>query len=192
MPARSGALLGRFNVGGMLASMTRALDAVVAKLATLSSEEQDRIAQWAARGASGRRGVVATVRELTGCSGQARGRGPGRPRGRQSDGPRRRRAVKSRATPRFWASYHELPSEIKEAARKAYRLFREDPEHPSLQFKKVHVREPLYSARITLGIAPSVSVRATESPGSGSALTPNTTDSSVTCSSTSSAQRRSH
>lgn len=26
--------------------MTRALDAVVAKLATLSSEEQDRIAQW--------------------------------------------------------------------------------------------------------------------------------------------------
>ena len=26
--------------------MTRALDAVVAKLATLSAEEQDRIAQW--------------------------------------------------------------------------------------------------------------------------------------------------
>lgn len=57
----------------------------------------------------------------------------------------------SRATPRFWASYHQLPSEIKEAARKAYRLFRSDAEHPSLQFKKVHVREPLYSARITLG-----------------------------------------
>lgn len=59
--------------------------------------------------------------------------------------------MKSRATPRFWASYHHLPTEIKEAARKAYRLFREDAQHPSLQFKKVHTREPLYSVRITLG-----------------------------------------
>lgn len=39
-------LVGRFNVGGILMCMTRALDAVVAKLATLSPEEQDRIAQW--------------------------------------------------------------------------------------------------------------------------------------------------
>jgi hypothetical protein len=59
--------------------------------------------------------------------------------------------VKSRATPRFWASYRDLPTEIKESARKAYRLFREDPQHPSLQFKKVHVLEPLYSVRVTLG-----------------------------------------
>lgn len=59
--------------------------------------------------------------------------------------------MKSRATPRFWASYSGLPAEIKQAARKAYRLFREDARHPSLQFKKVHVREPLYSVRVTLG-----------------------------------------
>jgi len=38
--------------------------------------------------------------------------------------------VKSRATPRFWASYRDLPAEIKEAARKAYRLLREDPRCP--------------------------------------------------------------
>ena len=59
--------------------------------------------------------------------------------------------MKSRATPRFWASYRDLPTEVKEAARKAYRLFRADPQHPSLQFKKVHVREPLFSVRVTLG-----------------------------------------
>jgi hypothetical protein len=59
--------------------------------------------------------------------------------------------VRSRATPRFWASYRDLPTEIKEAARKAYRLFREDIQHPSLQFKKIHGREPLYSVRVTLG-----------------------------------------
>jgi len=58
--------------------------------------------------------------------------------------------VTSRATPRFWAAYRELPSEVRDAARKAYALFRDDPKHPSLQFKKVHTSDPIYSVRITL------------------------------------------
>ena len=57
----------------------------------------------------------------------------------------------SRATPRFWAAFRELPSEIRDAAQKAYRLFRENPQHPGFQFKKVHDREPIYSVRVTLG-----------------------------------------
>jgi hypothetical protein len=44
-----------------------------------------------------------------------------------------------------------VPSEIRELARKAYRLFRENPSHPSLHFKKVHDREPICSVRVTLG-----------------------------------------
>lgn len=56
----------------------------------------------------------------------------------------------SRATPRFWAAYRGLPTEVRAAARKAYALFREDPNHPSLQFKKVHMKEPIYSVRITM------------------------------------------
>ena len=59
--------------------------------------------------------------------------------------------MKSRATPRFWAAYRELPPEIREAARKAYRLFRGNVRHPSLQFKKVHDRDPVYAVRVTLG-----------------------------------------
>lgn len=59
--------------------------------------------------------------------------------------------MSSRATPRFWAAYRDLPPEIQEAARKAYRLFRENPQHPSLQFKKVRQQDPIYSARVTLG-----------------------------------------
>ena len=55
----------------------------------------------------------------------------------------------SRATPRFWAAYRELPAEVQDAAQKAYRLFRENPKHPGLQFKKVHDREPIYSVRVT-------------------------------------------
>ena len=59
--------------------------------------------------------------------------------------------MKSRATPRFWAAYREFPTEVREVARKAYRLFRENARHPSLQFKKVHHRDPVYAARVTLG-----------------------------------------
>ena len=45
----------------------------------------------------------------------------------------------SRGTPHFWAAYRGLPSEIRDAAQKAYKLFRENPQHPGLQFKKVHI-----------------------------------------------------
>ena len=50
--------------------------------------------------------------------------------------------MNSRATPRFWAAYGELPEEIQARAKNAYARFREDPRHPSLQFKKVHDTEP--------------------------------------------------
>jgi len=59
--------------------------------------------------------------------------------------------VKSRATPRFWAAYRELPSEVRDAAQKAYRLFRENPKHPSLHFKRVHKQDPVYAVRVNLG-----------------------------------------
>jgi hypothetical protein len=58
--------------------------------------------------------------------------------------------LKSRATPRFWVAYGALPESVQEHARKAYRLFRENPAHPSLQFKKVSERGPVYAARVTL------------------------------------------
>jgi hypothetical protein len=45
-PARCTAGLGRVVVNGILRVMTRALDAAIAKLATLPADEQDRIAQW--------------------------------------------------------------------------------------------------------------------------------------------------
>ena len=59
--------------------------------------------------------------------------------------------MRSRATPRFWAAYRELPPETRELARKAYRLFGDNAGHPSLHFKKVHNRDPIYSVRVTLG-----------------------------------------
>ena len=43
-----------------------------------------------------------------------------------------------------------MPTEIQEAARVAYRQFRNDPAHPSLHLKQVHPSQPIYSARISL------------------------------------------
>lgn len=34
--------------------------------------------------------------------------------------------------------------------RRAYKLWRENPAHPSIRFKKVHEAEPIYSARADL------------------------------------------
>jgi hypothetical protein len=59
--------------------------------------------------------------------------------------------VKSRLTRRFRKAFAELPDEVKERARDAYRLFRDNPAHPGLQFKKVHPTDPVYSVRVGLG-----------------------------------------
>jgi hypothetical protein len=54
--------------------------------------------------------------------------------------------MKSLTVPKFWRAYAELPPEIKLAACKQYRLWKDNARHPSLQFKKVG---PFWSARIT-------------------------------------------
>jgi hypothetical protein len=55
--------------------------------------------------------------------------------------------MKSLTTPDFWSSYALLPREIKEQAKKSYRLWQENQSHPSLHFKKVG--KNVWSARIT-------------------------------------------
>ena len=41
-----------------------------------------------------------------------------------------------------------LPIEIQQEAKRAYRLFRANPAHPSLHFKKVEGESDIYPARI--------------------------------------------
>ncbi|UBF30795.1 hypothetical protein K9N68_39775 (plasmid) [Kovacikia minuta CCNUW1] len=56
--------------------------------------------------------------------------------------------MKSRTTARFRELFADLPELIQEQTRKAYRQFKQDPSYPSLRFKKVHPKLPIYSARI--------------------------------------------
>jgi hypothetical protein len=59
--------------------------------------------------------------------------------------------VNSYVTDDFIASFRMLPDPIKELARKNYRLWRANPQHPSLHSKQVHPTEPLYSVRVGRG-----------------------------------------
>lgn len=56
--------------------------------------------------------------------------------------------MKSRTTAQFRKAFAELPEQVQQQTREAYRRFKQDPSHPSLRFKKVHPELPIYSARI--------------------------------------------
>lgn len=57
--------------------------------------------------------------------------------------------MKSRTTAEFRKCFAALPKQVQEQTRDAYRLFKENPNYPSLRFKKVHPELPIYSARIS-------------------------------------------
>ncbi|MBX9254482.1 hypothetical protein H1Q63_11080 [Desmonostoc muscorum CCALA 125] len=57
--------------------------------------------------------------------------------------------MKSRTTAQFRDLFANLPQQVQQQAREAYQQFKQDPWHPSLRFKQVHPREPIYSARVS-------------------------------------------
>ena len=59
--------------------------------------------------------------------------------------------MKSATLPSFWAAYARLDEDTKRSARKAYRLWAENPFHPSLRFKCINREENIWAARITRG-----------------------------------------
>jgi len=56
------------------------------------------------------------------------------------------------ATKGFWQKYQALSHEIQALADKQFSLLKANPQHPSLQFKKVgeHSGQQLWSVRVTL------------------------------------------
>jgi hypothetical protein len=56
--------------------------------------------------------------------------------------------MKSHVDDRFRRLFAALPERARRQARAAYRLFRENSRHKSLQFKLVNAKEKLYSVRI--------------------------------------------
>jgi len=57
--------------------------------------------------------------------------------------------VTHRTSSRFWALYDELPERVRSLADKQFELLKRNPNHPSLQFKKVG---GFWSARVSLSV----------------------------------------
>jgi hypothetical protein len=56
--------------------------------------------------------------------------------------------VTSVGTRRFWELFHALPEDIQKLAVKNYQLWRSDPHHPSLRFRRLHGGIGRFSVRI--------------------------------------------
>ena len=57
----------------------------------------------------------------------------------------------SHTTERFRNAFQKLPGNVQKAARKAYLLWKQNPQHRSLQFKQIHSVKPIYSVRVGRG-----------------------------------------
>ncbi len=56
--------------------------------------------------------------------------------------------MKSRTTERFRSGLKNLPSTVRQQTRQVFRLWLENPRHPSLRFKRLNTAKPVYSVRI--------------------------------------------
>jgi hypothetical protein len=55
--------------------------------------------------------------------------------------------MRSSGSDDFWRMYHELPTSVRVQARHAYHLFADNPDHPSLRFKKLNGPGNYWSVR---------------------------------------------
>jgi hypothetical protein len=58
--------------------------------------------------------------------------------------------LRSHVTAGFRRLFQDLPAEVQRRAREAYLIWRENPAHPGIQYKRVHPHQPIYSVRIGL------------------------------------------
>ena len=48
----------------------------------------------------------------------------------------------------YWTQFDDLPDEVRQLAEKNYHLWKENPRHPGLRFKKIHPDLPIFSFRV--------------------------------------------
>ncbi len=59
--------------------------------------------------------------------------------------------MKSVRTGRFKETEAKLPEQVKDQAKKAYQLWKQNNQHPSLHYKNVVPGKPIFSVRVALG-----------------------------------------
>lgn len=59
--------------------------------------------------------------------------------------------MKSHLSPEFIRRFRTLPHRVQRTARKNYKLWKQNPSHPSIEFKRVGRRKSTYSVRVGIG-----------------------------------------
>ena len=59
--------------------------------------------------------------------------------------------MNSATLPSFWEKHHILSRNTKAQVKKAYRLWSDNPFHPSLRFKCINRTENIWAVRVSLG-----------------------------------------
>jgi hypothetical protein len=59
--------------------------------------------------------------------------------------------MKSELTDEFIKCFADLPERVQKTARKNYKLWKQNPSHPSLEFKKLNIKQATYSVRAGIG-----------------------------------------
>lgn len=54
----------------------------------------------------------------------------------------------NKTTKQFRKLLDALPEDVRQQARKAFKLYETDPNHPGLNFERLHTRGEYYSARV--------------------------------------------
>ena len=58
---------------------------------------------------------------------------------------------KNKTTDDFWDEYENLPNDVKKSADEAYKIFKENPDHPGLNFERLSSKDKLFSVRLNRG-----------------------------------------
>ncbi len=58
--------------------------------------------------------------------------------------------MNSVTTTKFRACFKKLPIHVQQLSRKAYKLWKDNPQHPGIQFKLVVPKEAIYSVRVSI------------------------------------------
>ena len=59
--------------------------------------------------------------------------------------------MKSEITDDFLECFAKRPETVKQTARKNYKLWKQNPNHPSLEFKRLNTKKLVYSVRVGIG-----------------------------------------
>lgn len=59
--------------------------------------------------------------------------------------------MKSVTTPKFRKALQKLPASVQRKARRIYKQWKRNPQHPGLEFKQIHSRDKIYAVRVGLG-----------------------------------------